>query len=107
VARPDARRDVGHALSVRVNVRAGAGTDGLVRLEDPDLRLGRLRIDRGTLVVEDADHVRIEGLHYTIPGLEGTYRCALDPGPPVTGECTGTDVGDTRVLLRLKKLKPW
>lgn len=103
----DERREVGHTVHARVNIRADARTDGLVRLTDPDLRLGRLRIDRGTLVVVDADDVRIEDLHYTMPGLEGTYHCALDPGPPVTGECNGKDTGDTRVLLRLKKLSPW
>ena len=58
-------------------------------------------------MIVDADHLRIEDLHYTMPGLEGTYRCALDPWPQLRGRCDGKDTGDTRVLLRLRKLSPW
>lgn len=105
--RPDVRRELGHTLRGKVSLGLDTAADGLVRVGSPELALERLRVDAGTLVVERANRLRLEGVHYTVPGLEGTYDCVLDPGPPVERSCEGRSSGDARVLLRLRKLDTW
>ena len=105
--RPEVKRELGHTLHGSVGVSIDLATDGLVHIGSPDLRLGRLHLDAGTLVIERARRLRIEGLHYAVPGLEGTYDCTVDPGPPVRRSCDGSSSGDARVLLRLRKLDTW
>ncbi len=105
--RADVRRELGHALRGRVALSVDQAVDGLVHLGDPDLTLGRLRVDAGELIVERANQLRLAGVHFSVPGLEGTYDCTLSPGPPVRRRCEGRSSGDARVLLRLRKLDTW
>jgi hypothetical protein len=105
---PQAVRELGRYVRGSVHLALDrAHGDGALRIGSPDLRTERLTVNAGTLVLDGSRRARIDNLHYAVPGLQGSYDCAVDLRPPYGLECTGPWKGDARVLLRLRELDTW
>ncbi|MCL4226053.1 MAG: hypothetical protein KJZ91_16440 [Myxococcales bacterium] len=90
-----------HALRRKGDTKYGITVDQL------DLRLGRLRVDRGQIYLDKSlDKVLLDGVRFTMPNFTGSLRCTIYTGGTTLrfddDDCEADiDVGDVGALIRL------